>query len=141
MAYVLLAIKPVYARLIISGKKTVEVRRRGTSIAKGDVLILYSSSPDMALLGFCRVADVNVYGTAHARRSVNGESCLTKAELAAYVRGADRVTLLGIESVLRLSRPIPLKQLRRLNKNIVIPQSYRFLRPNEIQSLAKHLKS
>lgn len=71
--------------------------------------------------------------------TLNGNTGLSRQELAAYLRGADKVTLLGLESVLSLSRPIPLKELRRLKKNIVIPQSYRFLRPMEVQQLSKHL--
>jgi len=139
LAHVLLAIKPRFADLIVSGRKVIEVRRGGTSIRIGDVLVLYKSSPDRTVCATCSVASVETLSVRVAMSTLNGNTGLSKQELAAYLRGAGKVTLLGLESVLCLSRPIPLKQLRRLKKNIVIPQSYRFLRPTEVQQLSKHL--
>jgi hypothetical protein len=57
------------------------------------------------------------------------------------LRGAERVTLLGIKSVLCLSRPIPLNELRRGNRRMVIPQSYRFLDDGEIKVIAARIDS
>lgn len=136
----LLAIKPRFADLIISGKKVVEVRRGRTTIKAGDVLVLYSSSPLRRISATCRVASVETVTVRSALSAVNGETGLTKEELRDYLRGAETATLIGLESVLCLSRPIPLKDLRR-NRRMVIPQSYRFLSDNEIKSLAPHLES
>ena len=51
-----LAINPVYARAILSGKKTVEFRRNGvpSNIRK---IVIYSTKPDQELLGYCDVKE------------------------------------------------------------------------------------
>lgn len=135
----LLAIKPRFADLIISGKKVVEVRRGGTTIKAGDVLVLYSSSPERSVRATCVVRAVETETVRSALAAVNGQTGLSKEELRDYLSGADTVTLLSIESVFRLSRPIPMKEMRRGNRRMVIPQSYRFLDDGEIKALAPHI--
>lgn len=140
MAHVLLAIKPRFVDLIISGKKVVEVRRGGTRITVGDVLVLYSSSPERSIRATCTVGTVETRSVRSALSTLNGETGLTSEELRGYLKGASRATLLGIESVVSLSRPIPLTELRRRKRGIVIPQSYRFLDDGEIKALAPHIE-
>lgn len=137
----LLAIKPRFADLIISGKKVVEVRRGGTTIKAGDVLVLYSSSPERSVRATCAVGAVETQTVRSVLAAVNGQTGLSKEELRDYLSGADTVTLLSIASVFRLSRPIPLKEMRRGNRRMVIPQSYRFLDDGEIRALAPYIKS
>lgn len=137
----LLAIKPRFADLIISGKKVVEVRRGGTTIKAGDVLVLYSSSPERSVRATCAVEAVETQTVRSALATVNGQTGLSKEELRDYLSGADTVTLLSIASVFRLSRPIPLNEMRRGNRRMVIPQSYRFLDDGEIKALAPYIKS
>lgn len=136
----LLAIKPRFADLIISGRKVVEVRRGGSNIKAGDVLVLYSSSPRRSICATCRVARVETRTVHSAMSTLNGEACLTKEELREYLNGAHTATLIAIESVFRLTRPIPLSELRR-HRPMVIPQSYRFLSETEIRSLSVRLES
>jgi predicted transcriptional regulator len=134
-----MAIKPRFADLIISGKKVVEVRRGGSTIKTGDVLVLYSSSPERTVRATCAVRSVEIQSVRSALSAMNRETGLTKEELRDYLTGADKVTLLGIESVFCLAHPITLKELRRGNKRMVIPQSYRFLNTREIETLAAHI--
>lgn len=137
----LLAIKPRFAELIISGKKVVEVRRGGTTIKAGDTLVLYSSSPERSVRATCAVSAVETQTVRSALAAMNGLTGLSKEELRDYLSGADSVTLLSIESVFRLSRPIPLEKMRCRNRRMVIPQSYRFLDDGEIKALAPYIKS
>lgn len=131
----LLAIKPRFADLIISGQKVVEVRRGGTSIKVGDVLVLYKSGPNSGVCGTCSVVSVNTTSTGAAEATVNRASGLSEDELREYLRGANKVTLIGLGSVARLRSPIPLATLRRVLTGVVIPQSYRFLKSYEINTL------
>jgi predicted transcriptional regulator len=141
LAHVLLAIKPRFVELILSGKKVVEVRRGGTSIKAGDVLILYSSSPERSVRATCAVGAVETQTVRSALAAMNGRTGLSEEELQDYLSGAETATLLSIESVFRLSRPVPLKELRSGNRRMVIPQSYRFLNDVEIETLAPYIKS
>ncbi|MGA9377672.1 MAG: ASCH domain-containing protein, partial [Phormidium sp.] len=54
----LLSIRPEYAKKIIDGTKTVELRRVRTRLKAGDRILLYISSPEKALVGSCEVEQV-----------------------------------------------------------------------------------
>lgn len=56
----LLAIHPHFARMILQGKKTVELRRRAPSRQTNFWIALYSTAPEKALIGLVRAAEVLV---------------------------------------------------------------------------------
>ena len=53
--YVLMSIKPVYAKLIKSGQKTIELRRIAPKVKSGDILVIYESSPVKRVTAFCEI--------------------------------------------------------------------------------------
>lgn len=55
---VLMSIEPKYADLIFAGTKTIELRRVCPKIGPGDLVLVYVSSPRMALLGGFEVAGI-----------------------------------------------------------------------------------
>jgi predicted transcriptional regulator len=48
---VLMSIRPKYADLIFSGEKTHELRRKVPNVSSGDVIVVYSSSPEKRMKG------------------------------------------------------------------------------------------
>ena len=54
----LLSIRPEYANKIFEGKKKVELRRVRTRLKTGDLVIVYVSSPEKALVGSLEVERV-----------------------------------------------------------------------------------
>lgn len=55
----LLSLRPRYATAILTGDKTTELRRRPVNALPGTPIILYASSPIMAVVGTARLADVH----------------------------------------------------------------------------------
>ena len=51
MTAVLLSVRPRFARALLDGTKTAEVRRRFPSLPSGTTLYIYSTTPDRAVLG------------------------------------------------------------------------------------------
>ncbi len=47
----LVSVKPVYARLILAGSKTVELRRVRPNAVPGCQVLIYASSPTMEMVG------------------------------------------------------------------------------------------
>ncbi|HRI72573.1 MAG TPA: ASCH domain-containing protein, partial [Polyangium sp.] len=46
-----LSVKPVFANKILEGTKTIELRRIRPHVAPGQSVLIYSSSPEMSLIG------------------------------------------------------------------------------------------
>ena len=53
-----MSIKPKYANLIFAGTKTIELRRVCPKVGLGDLVLVYVSSPRMALVGGFEVAGI-----------------------------------------------------------------------------------
>lgn len=126
MTPMLLAVKPRWAELILSGAKTAEIRRRmPRDGAAGRVAALYATSPVSAVVGQVRFEATisghrdDVWALLMAE---GGAPCMTRAECREYTRGAKRVHALLID------RCIAHRHLRVLGS---VPRDWRWLTDGE----------
>jgi predicted transcriptional regulator len=122
---ILMSIHPGYAEAILSGAKTVELRRRKPSFAAGSRVVVYSSSPSQQLLGVFEVAGVRAAAPEELWEAVSDEAGVTREAFDAYFAGCQVGYAIDVRSPKRLSP-------RRLRFRP--PQSYLFLKPG----LARH---
>ncbi len=120
----LMSVRPEHAQKIFSGTKTVELRRTSPRIAKGDLVLVYVSSPVKAVMGAFRVEQV-IDGRPEALWSiVKGKAGLTRQEFEAYFSGASRGCGIFFTDVLRLHKPVSLQRLREKWPAFQPPQGY-----------------
>lgn len=132
---VLLSVRPRFASALLDGSKTVEVRRRRAHIADGTLCLLYASSPTCALVGALRVATTDI-GSAEALWSRYGDAMgVARQEYERYLDGAAQPCAIVVAATASFPQPVRLPELRRRSRAFVAPQSYRFLRGQEAQSL------
>src|SRR5690348_16037028 len=55
-----ISVKPRYANAILEGTKTVELRRTRPNLPDGSLVILYSSTPTRAVVGWAQLTAVRV---------------------------------------------------------------------------------
>jgi predicted transcriptional regulator len=133
---VLMSIKPKYSELILSGKKTVELRRVCPRLEAGDLVMIYASRPRMALVGGFEVAGI-VSGKPDSIFEKHGKSTGVSREVFdAYFAGSDIAYGIKIARVWSLREETELKTLRKRVKGFHPPQSYRYLRGKEWASLS-----
>jgi predicted transcriptional regulator len=132
---ILLSVRPRFAEALLTGAKTMEVRRRRAHIADGAVCLLYASSPTCALVGAIRVA-TTVSGDPDALWDAHADDMgLSRREYDAYLEGATSVCGIVVAATTRFTTHIRLPELRRRHSAFVTPQSYRFLRDRELSAL------
>lgn len=132
---VLLSVRPRFASALLDGSKTVELRRRRAHIADGALCLLYASSPTCALVGALRVATTDV-GSAETLWSRYADAMgLAREEYERYLDGAAQPCAIVVAATASFAQPVRLADLRRRSRAFVAPQSYRFLRGHEAQSL------
>lgn len=124
-----LSIKPRFVEMLVAGTKTVELRRRRPIAAEPEGLVLvYASSPKMALVGSATIQRIDV-GTPEAIWEAHHDAVgLSRDEYDNYYEGAMSATAI----VLRDIRPRPagamaLDELRRTWAGFNPPQSYRYI--------------
>ena len=130
----LLSLRPRFANAILSGAKTVELRRRTIKASTGTAIVLYASAPTMAVVGTATLADVLALRPHTAWRRYRHTLSLSWPEFMLYLEGAEHAHLLRLGDVRGLNHPIGLESLRT-SAPFQPPQSYRYLHPADPQEL------
>lgn len=127
MRRVLLSIKPGFADLIFRSDKTVELRKRVPNLQPGDELLVYASSPVMAIIGAVEVVDVVEKSPSHLWRLVKAHAAVERAFYEQYYQ--DHTSAYGIFlGRTRLYRtPCALTTLRAAWPGFTPPQNYRYV--------------
>ena len=133
----LLSLKPCYADLVFKGLKRAELRRRiGPHMRDRDVFI-YVSSPVMELRGGFRVGQLWSGSPQEVWSMVCGLAPLDKQDFDAYFEGREVAYALEIKDVWEYKNPVALSDLRNRFQKFVVPQSWRYVRPEEYRSFRR----
>jgi predicted transcriptional regulator len=134
-ASVLISVRPRFADLLLDGSKTVELRRNRTLIPPGSVGLVYSSSPQRALVGAVRFGDVRMRAPSTIWKQFGSATGLTRREFNAYLAGVSNATALVVEAAQSFPEPVNLAELRLRWDRFVAPQNYRYLPPAELGAI------
>ena len=123
---VIIAVKPRWASLILSGQKTIELRRRFRTDYWG-VAYIYATAPVMAITGRVIIKEVKPFKTKIGDgMAVNRMTCVSQWEFDDYFKGVDEGRSLHLESPRKFLRPWERDSLLYY-QNMVPPQSHKFL--------------
>ena len=123
----ILSLRPRFAAAILSGAKTVELRRTEPKIRVPTLAFVYASTPVRALLGTCVVTSVESGHLGALWRVHGAGSGLDHGEFLSYFEGVEAGTALHLASPRRFSRPIPLVELRSRPTGFHPPQSFSYV--------------
>jgi predicted transcriptional regulator len=137
----LLSVRPTFAERIIEGTKTAELRRVRPAVRVGQSVLIYGSSPMMALLASAVVERVDAASPEALWGRVRNAAGVTKAEYVAYFAGAANACAIWLGDVTAFEQAIPLRRLRERWPWFRPPQSYCYVRatfeaPSSVTSLA-----
>lgn len=129
---ILLSIRPEYANKIFSGIKEVELRRTRPKLEEGDLVIVYASSPKKALIGTFEVKKVVCKPLLELWKEVKGFAGISYREFRSYYKGLSVGCGIFLDKTHYFPQPIELKRLKQEWSNFTPPQSYRYLKPSEV---------
>lgn len=130
-----LSLRPRFAELLLSGEKTVELRRVRPAVSGGTPVLLYASSPRMTLVGRAQVAAVEVGPTKQIWREHGPHTGITRKEYDNYFTGLGQAVAIRLVNIHRLQKPRPLTDLRQRLAGFQPPQSYRYLDSAQVAAL------
>lgn len=123
-----LSLRPLFAELILSGRKTVEVRRIVPRSARpGTLVLIYASTPEKALWGLCFLDDVTTGRPETIWRKMGAKTGLRKREFLSYLEGAETAVALQVSKPIQFKRPIPLSEIRAAWDSFHPPQSFSYV--------------
>src|SRR5260370_14377487 len=117
----LLSIKPVYANQILTGTKTIELRKSSMGLSQGDVALVYSSAPEQRIAFWFRVKTIETLSVEEMWRRHRDRLSIEYGDYAAYFAGARMAVGLHVGEIHSLV-PIPLQELEELIPGFVPPQ-------------------
>lgn len=129
--YVLMAIRPQFARLIREGKKTVELRRVAPKVNSGDVLVIYESAPICCVTAYAKIEKVACLEPMELWKSIGQFSLLEQREFEHYFSGKKLGNGIILRNVVELDVPRKLSVLA----GRIAPQNYTYLSESEFRQL------
>lgn len=66
---------------------------------------------------------------------------LTKKKILSYFNNKEKGTAIQVNSVYKYEKPIYLDTLQKIDKNLHVPQNFRYLKQNRDEKLILYVKS
>lgn len=129
MSDALISIKPRFVDQIVSGVKTVEIRRRRMNMPAGTHLWIYSTKPAACVRAVARVRDTVTDLPSNLWQLIANASSVSKSDYLAYVAGSPSVTAIFLEHVEELDPVLELAKIRTKIPDFHPPQSFLWLQP------------
>ena len=121
---VVFSIKPDYCDKIVSGAKTVELRRRfPMSVPEGTTALIYATSPTRALLGIAEIGEVYRRPPEEIWQAFAHRACISRKDFDIYFSGVECGYAIELKHARRLRRTLTLSELRE-RFNFEPPQSF-----------------
>ena len=124
---IVLSLKPRFAEAILTGDKTIELRRTEPKISSPTRALLYATTPVRALVGTCIIAGVRSIDLAVLWREHGSRTALLYHEFKRYFEGVEVGTTLTLTHPQPFSRKILLQDLRATPRSFRPPQSFAYV--------------
>lgn len=134
---IVLSIRPRHAEKILSGNKTVELRRRFIDeVGAGSLALIYTTSPVQALTGAAEIQEVQKLPIRDLWQRHRVAACLPRGDFDAYFEGVDHGYAILLSRPKQLARPVALAELRE-RFGFAPPQSFQYA-PQRLRGLVEH---
>ena len=133
----LISLRPCFAELIFNGLKQVELRRRFSDFVQGRQVFIYVSSPERALRGGFRVEKIWKGTPDSIWRKVSSVAGIDRLAFDDYYQGSDIAYALKIADLWEYRSPIQLQTLQDELGCFAAPQSWRYLKSDELEFLGQ----
>ena len=140
-APLLLSVRLGYWQLIERGLKDAELRRNALDSMEGRQALIYVPRPVMELRGGFTIGQVWTGTPEEVWDRVAGRAGVAKDVFEAYYAGVSIAYALEITDFWAYEQPLGLADLRARFDRFVVPQSWRYLRPEENRSLLRRKRA
>lgn len=129
MTDILMSIKPPYVDMIVSGCKTVEIRKGAVRAPVGTRIWIYATSPRQQVVASARLETIALDTADEIWRAFGNRAGIDRSEFDAYVGEAEVVAALCLTEITKLNAPLCPRGEALVFRP---PQSYQFLHDAEL---------
>ena len=128
------SVRPRWVTEIVSGRKTVELRRRPPRLDQPVVSLIYETSPGCRLRAKCLMGPIVTNTPRSLWLQLGDRSGVTINEYDAYFAGTLKAYAIEIQRVEEMPAHLSLEYLRQ-KANFVVPQSWSWATPRLLEAL------
>lgn len=139
--YLFISVKPEFANKIVEKEKTIELRKVKPHVREGDYVIIYASSPVMAVVGFGTIKEVVDTTPERMWKDSSALLGIEKLRFDEYYAGQKRSVGIVIDNIRRVSPAIRLNDIRSLIPSFHPPQIYRYVAGTDVSTILSEAHS
>lgn len=121
-----MSIRPNHIINILSGTKTIELRRTRPTIQPGQRAALYATAPASAIVATCTIDHLEVGSPTDLKESLIFSAQVSSSEYDTYFAGARHAVALHLRDIDPLDQPLTLDQIRK-SQPWHPPQTWHFM--------------
>lgn len=123
----MLSVRSPHWERILSGEKSIELRRLRPRVCTGDSLVLYATAPVSAIVGSVTVQRITEHHPRHLWKLTSSGCGLTYQQFIEYFEGVERGFAIFVSSPRRSRQPLSLGQVQLSWPDFRAPQGYKYL--------------
>lgn len=131
----LISVRPEFAEKIVNGVKTMELRKCSPNIDSGDLVVIYSTLPEKAIVGTCIVKEIIKKSPIQLWRRYSNKMGIDKKRYFEYFRDTNLAVGIVLTSIDKLDKKLPLDSVRKAIPQFSPPQTFRYLDRSQIVSV------
>lgn len=129
-----ISIKPEFAKKIFNGSKTIELRKSTPKVNNGDLVIIYSTTPEKAVIGICRIKSIIKTSPKQLWDQYSDKVGIDYNRYKEYYKGSKLAVGLELTSTNKLTNKISLDIIKINFPNFTPPQTYKYFDKKTIKS-------
>ncbi len=133
--HLFLSVRPEFTSKILSGTKSIEFRRTRPRVHEGQLVILYASSPTMAIVGVARIVSVTSGSPTWIWNNFRNQGGIQRDRFRVYFHGAQQGHAIELSEAIPLETALPLAMVRKAIPGFHPPQTFAYLTDKQIALL------
>lgn len=131
---ILVSIKPEFVDKIFDGSKKIELRKVSPKSKPGDLMIVYSTSPEMAIVGICTIEKIIKSTPEEIWNNHSAILGIDEQRYFQYYAESTKAVGIVIQNAKRFKSKIPLKNIKEHFPKFAPPQTFKYFNRNIISN-------
>jgi predicted transcriptional regulator len=131
----LISVRPEFAEKILNGTKTIELRKSSPNVSVGDLVIIYSTLPEKAIVGTCVVKEIIKKAPLQLWRIHSSKMGIDRKRYFEYFKDTNLAIGIVLTSIDKLDKKLSLDSVRKAIPKFSPPQTFRYLNRSQIASV------
>lgn len=139
--FIVISIKPEFSAKIFGGSKTIELRKSAPKFSKSSRIIIYSTYPEKAVIGYCKIERIITSTPDEIWENHSEKLGIDKTRFDEYYQNSDKAIGIVLTNIVKLDTIIPLKSIREHLPIFQPPQTFRYLNLDQVNSVYTKIAS